>query len=159
MAGIRIILYTITASLPLLTSLVLINREGVYTFFTLYRTVSTEIRVRSKFLFFSFVFAFLVKFPLFLVHLWLPKAHVEAPVMGSIVLAALLLKLGGYGMILFRNFYQLTIWTNSVISFALYGGIVMAFLRIRQKDIKVLIAYSSVCHMALVISCVLTQNN
>lgn len=96
--------------------------------------------------------AFLVKFPAYLVHLWLPKAHVEAPVSGSIILAGVLLKLGGFGLFLVTpviNFRCLYI--NVVIILCMLGGGFIAVLILRATDLKVAIAYSSVVHIRIVI--------
>jgi NADH-ubiquinone oxidoreductase chain 4 len=95
--------------------------------------------------------AFLVKFPIYLVHIWLPKAHVEAPVSGSIILAGVLLKLGGYGIYLISLFIlgRMNCLLISVIR--MIGGSLLGILCCRVTDIKILIAYSSVVHMALII--------
>jgi NADH-ubiquinone oxidoreductase chain 4 len=83
------------------------------------------------------------------VHLWLPKAHVEAPVSGSIVLAGVLLKLGFYGFFRFLPLVRrrVTQLKGYFISMGLVGGLISCFLCLRQSDLKSFVAYSSVCHM------------
>nr|YP_008758260.1 NADH dehydrogenase subunit 4 [Notochthamalus scabrosus]AGX31634.1 NADH dehydrogenase subunit 4 [Notochthamalus scabrosus] len=149
-AGIYLLLYTIFASLPLLISVMYTGTLlGGYSF-CLLKSFSEDFSWLSFWFFFS-IFAFLVKLPCFYVHLWLPKAHVEAPVSGSMMLAGVLLKLGCYGMmrymILFEGF---TIQLSSMlVSLGLLGGLVVSFICLRQVDLKALIAYSSVSHMGL----------
>lgn len=100
--------------------------------------------------------AFLVKFPIFLTHLWLPKAHVEAPVAGSIILAGVLLKLGGYGLYRLAIFFSWTFYNSIIMIIRIFGGAFLGILCVRLSDIKVIIAYSSVVHMALIIGALIS---
>nr|YP_010262128.1 NADH dehydrogenase subunit 4 [Esanthelphusa dugasti]UIB42735.1 NADH dehydrogenase subunit 4 [Esanthelphusa dugasti] len=149
-AGVYMLFYTLTLSLPLLMCLLNIYMSSG----SLIMGVS-EIYKGMNMLniwYFFVVLAFLVKLPMYMFHLWLPKAHVEAPVAGSMILAGVLLKLGGYGlfrvlgMFSFISFSFTWVW----MSIGLMGGVMISMLCLRQVDMKSLVAYSSVAHMSLV---------
>nr|YP_003457157.1 NADH dehydrogenase subunit 4 [Thaumatichthys pagidostomus]BAI77231.1 NADH dehydrogenase subunit 4 [Thaumatichthys pagidostomus] len=162
-AGTYFLFYTLAGSLPLLVALLLLqNDTGTLSLLTLqYSSPSPLTTYADKLWWAGCLLAFLVKMPLYGVHLWLPKAHVEAPVAGSMILAAVLLKLGGYGMI--RMLIILEPLTKELsypfIIFALWGVVMTGSICLRQTDLKSLIAYSSVSHMGLVIAGILTQTS
>nr|NP_443459.1 NADH dehydrogenase subunit 4 [Stephanolepis cirrhifer]BAB70465.1 NADH dehydrogenase subunit 4 [Stephanolepis cirrhifer] len=160
-AGTYFLFYTLAGSLPLLVALSLLySSTGSLSFFIIQYLGPLQLStLLDKLWWAGCMLAFLVKMPLYGMHLWLPKAHVEAPVAGSMILAAVLLKLGGYGMI--RMLVILDPLTKELsypfIILALWGIIMTGSICLRQTDLKSLIAYSSVSHMGLVVGGILIQ--
>jgi len=150
-AGIYLILYTISASLPfLLAILILFNLNGHL------RIINTLCSLQlswplSFFWALQLTTVFIVKLPMYSIHLWLPKAHVEAPVAGSILLAGILLKLGVYGLMRLTSSFTfiLPLLLPLFLPVRLIGALLTRFICLRQTDFKSLIAYSSVSHMGL----------
>ena len=150
-AGTYIILYTVSASLPLL---VILLWQGADKCTLNIPRLGIVRDITSRFLILFIISAFLFKLPIYGAHLWLPKAHVEAPLAGSIILAGILLKLGGFGLFSIRVCFNLRLRhvTIFICRLRLWGGLITAVICLRQVDVKALVAYSSVGHIRIVVS-------
>jgi len=160
-AAVKFFIYTLAGSLFMLVAIIWLGLQaakltGIFTTdFTALQAISAQLPMDvQNYLFWAFAVSFAIKVPLFPLHTWLPDAHVEAPTVGSVILAGVLLKMGTYGLIRFNLglFPQASISNASILSiFAVIGIIYGALVAMVQTDIKKLIAYSSVTHMGFIV--------
>jgi NADH-quinone oxidoreductase subunit M len=160
-AAVKLLLYTMFGSLLMLVAILYVGiQHGTYDLLKLYET-ATFTQTEQMWLFACFGLAFLIKVPLFPFHTWLPDAHVEAPTAGSVILAAVLLKMGTYGLLRFAMplFPQaLMQWTQPLMVLSVIGILYGALVAMVQPDIKKLVAYSSVSHLGFVMLGLLSLN-
>ena len=151
-ATLKFFLYTFLGSVLMLVAFIyLYNKAGTYDLLV-FKDMPLSL-VEQKYIFIAFLLAFAVKVPMWPVHTWLPDAHVEAPTGGSVILAAIMLKMGGYG------FVRLSLpilpdgshaFSGLMIALSLIAVVYIGFVALVQKDMKKLIAYSSIAHMGFV---------
>nr|AHA52447.1 NADH dehydrogenase subunit 4 [Histeromerus sp. QL-2013] len=159
-ASMYMIFYTLFGSLPLLIMLMFMYfKFNSLMFNILY--LNNNSNVNNLFFYIILTSAFFIKMPMYLVHLWLPKAHVEAPISGSMILAGIMLKLGSYGL-----YRSMIIFPMMFLKFNLYfimlslmGSIYTSLICLNQMDMKIIVAYSSVVHMGLLIASMLTMSS
>lgn len=159
-ASVKFLLFTLAGSVLMLVGLIaLLHTSGTLDFQTLSRTrLGPELQA---WLFLGFTAAFAVKVPMFPVHTWLPDAHTEAPTAGSVILAGILLKMGGYGLLRIALPILpdgVRLFLNPMLVLSAIAIVYGAYVTLAQTDVKRLIAYSSISHMGFVTLGIFTLN-
>nr|UXW90894.1 NADH dehydrogenase subunit 4 [Succineidae gen. n. sp. z RM-2021] len=154
-AGNYMMIYTVFASLPLLVIILFYMKEHQTVDIFYMKNINSL--MTSPFFIMLLLTAFLIKLPMYGFHLWLPKAHVEAPLAGSMLLAGILLKLGGYGLCLMYMIFNIMNYPTLyfLISLSIWGSMLATFMCMQQCDLKAMVAYSSVAHMGVLVACIL----
>lgn len=155
-ATIYIIFYTLFGSLPLLIIILILHNIINTTIINIINLINFNIL--NLFFYIILISAFIIKLPIYFTHLWLPKAHVEAPISGSIILAGIILKLGSYGI------YRLMITSPKlfikfniiIIIITIIGRIYARLICLTQTDIKIIVAYSSIVHIGVILSSIIS---
>lgn len=157
-ASFRLVFYTFIASLPLFLSIIILRAVFLSSRILFLETSEFIFSFKiNSFISLFLILGFLVKLPVFLLHLWLPRAHVEAPVEGSMTLAAVILKLGGYGVLRVAPIIRTNQRVVDILTpLILRGGAIVSFICLRQTDLKTLIAYSSISHIAIAVGASMT---
>ncbi|MFB3040696.1 MAG: NuoM family protein, partial [Candidatus Poribacteria bacterium] len=158
----KFVLYTMAGSALMLVAILYLyfQNDNSFNLMTLYEKGGSL--PNQKLLFLAFFIAFAIKVPLFPFHTWLPDAHVEAPTVGSVILAGVMLKMGTYGILRFclPLFPQgVAAYTPLVVTLSVIGIIYGALVAMVQPDLKKLIAYSSVSHLGFVVLGLFALNN
>jgi NADH-quinone oxidoreductase subunit M len=151
-ATLKFFLYTFLGSVFMLVALIYLYVKSGHYSIAAFQALPLTL-LEQRWIFIAFLLAFAVKVPMWPVHTWLPDAHVEAPTGGSVILAAIMLKMGGYGFLRF----SLPIAPDAsreldwlMISLSLIAVVYIGFVALVQQDMKKLIAYSSIAHMGFV---------
>lgn len=153
-ARVYIIVITIAASIPAVVLIIKILKERR-------RSTLNNIKLKNRIeeeMCCILILLFLTKLPIIITHIWLPRAHVQAPTSGSIVLAGVMLKIGGYGILLTKKISKKQTLSILVV-IGIIGAVLSSIIRIRQTDIKTIVAYSSVRHMGMLLVNLRTNQN
>lgn len=156
-ARIFMLFYTLFGSLPLLIIIIFIFFKNNSLIINILILINSTYKVNILIFIFTTI-AFLIKIPIYLLHIWLPKAHVESPISGSIILAGIILKLGSYGLIRFIFIIKNLIhkFRLNLIILSIWGATLCCLICLNINDMKVIIAYSSIIHIGSLIARILT---